>query len=727
MENSKFNSQLPLLEVILFFLGVLGASVYGNNDFAYRLSVPLLFLLVGALSVLVRSFLSKGHSCFGGVMLPFSCVLVYFCLRAVFSEVTAFGERDLMLFGGMFCAAVLCLPEQNRAWIGKLAPWLACVALLVQCIPLIWQWGDPTYVPFRQMIAGKDQISGFFGHANFFALFVGLMGLILFSYALGFRLANEKRLPSWRLRSVWLSGWVLSLFLLISSHSRGALVAIIIAHVVSLGGIMLVRGLKSKKNGRSSLVISGISLLTITLLAWLVISFVAEERDLDDNFLFLNSRQDMLLMAADAEPANELIGGGSRFFQYEARRVWDTGRLNNSLNDPRVVHNEYVEALVNYGYIGFFGFLALLVLVVSLFLKNFVRVAGAKDESGVSLPLWIAVGGGLVAIFIQCLVDFTLHVLPLSILLGAMVGCVSYSVERNRRACVSYGAAVLLVAVMLVKLPLYWLSVVPYEQARSAEESHPEKAAEYYLKVGERTGDFAQYEKAGRLLLKVKGTEALEAAYEAFLQAWEKHPNNGVLALNCGKVATKLGKFDEAEAHLGHAIDLVGASELDYGPRTTLAITKYKRLLSSQETDFSALPVEKQIEELRPCMQLLTDSKAFRFRIQEAQAQMRNTIELHFMQLHLVEAARQADGLGAKGEYTKSMAYVMHTQQIYKHIKRLMKTEIPKEYSAMMKIVGQQFQILKKNSIAPEGKLLLQLKSSVTFSPRNRVFSKKKR
>ena len=254
MVNSKLDSRFSLLEITLLFLGVLVASVYGNNDFAYRLSVPLLILLAGAVSVLVRSFLSKGVSSFGGEMLPFSCVLVYFCLRAGFSEVEAFGERDLMLFGGMFCAAVLCLPADNRVWIGRLAPWLALVALLVQCIPLVWQWSDPTYVPFREVILGKEQISGFFGHANFFALFVGLMGLILFSYALGFGLEKKKKSASWGLRSVWLSGWVLSLFLLISSHSRGALVAIIIAHVVSVCGIMLVRGLKSKKNWRSTAV-----------------------------------------------------------------------------------------------------------------------------------------------------------------------------------------------------------------------------------------------------------------------------------------------------------------------------------------------------------------------------------------------------------------------------------------------------------------------------------------
>lgn len=729
MENSKLKTYLPLMEVGLLFLGVLLASVYGNNDLAYRLSAPLLLLLIGALSVAVRSFLSKDTSCFGGAMIPFAAALGYFCLRAIFSEVEAFGERDLILFGGMLCGAMLCLPRENRAWIGRLAPWAAVVAIVIQAVPVFWQWGDPTYVPFREVLGSKFQISGFFGHANFFALFVGLMGLILFSYLFGSRLENIRVPVRWGMRFIWLGGWVLSLFLLVSSHSRGALIAIILAHLVSLFGLFLLRGLQNKKKWKSSLMIAGISVIVIAFATGLVTSFVATKRGLDENFLFLNSRQDMLMMAADCEPTSKLLGGGSRFFQYEARRVWDTGRLNNTLNDPRVVHNEYVEALVNYGYIGFFSFLALLVLVVSLFLKNFVRVAAGENDSGTVLPLWIAIAGGLIAVLVQCLVDFTLHVLPLSILLGAMVGCVSYSMTRSKMAWASYGMGLVILAAMLVKLPSYWISIGTYEQARAIQREQPREASALYFKVGETTADFAQYEKAAQLLLRSNregDLGLLKEAYTLFFKAWELHPNNGILALRCGKLAADLKQFDLAEEQLQRAIELVGASELDYGPRTALAIAKYKRLLSDEKMGFAHLSMDQQMERLRPCLQLIADSKAYRYRSRGVEAKTQKGIEQHFTQLNLMESAKQAEILGVNGDYSKSMAYILHTQRMYKRLKHSMKADTPTQFAKMMKLVNQQYGVLHKNKVVADKKLTQHLEFFVTFFPQNEVFYKKK-
>jgi len=278
----------------------------------------------------------------------------------------------------------------------------------------------------------------------------------------------------------------------------------------------------------------------------LAASHVAENRNVELGFFFNNSRQDKLLLAADCEPANIALGGGARFFTYEAIRVWDVDRLNNTLKDPRQVHNEYIEAFVNYGYIGFILFLLLVIVLCSSSIRVFAEKLYVKSIS----PINIALMGTLAAVLIQCLVDFTLHLMPLIMIFGVITGFLVRKARFQWHSWATGAGAVLALGLTIFICFPYWLTIVSYEQARTLETSQPAVAAQKYEAIASKTGEFNLMHKAGDLYIHSGANSSVafsENALHCYTTAADMNPFNGLIANACGRTAATMQQYDLAD------------------------------------------------------------------------------------------------------------------------------------------------------------------------------------
>jgi len=410
------NSILAKGSILALIAGILLACIYGNNDMVSRIAMPALALIPAGVMTIVGVL--RGGS-WGKSGFTLCCVFIavgYFIMRAWVSPVSVFAAKDSLLFLQAALVAFVVSVPANRKCLATWFPWILLTVVLTQCIPLPVQWNDHNYVPFRELTHEKRGISGFFGHRNFFAVVVGMCSLGLLSYTL---LTTQKSRIHTVSRCVWGGVAALGLTLMFLSESRGAWVAVVCTCILLIAIYLIWRVVSGIGSLRTSLV-SGLLIIVFGGIGvGLLAGKITQGRGLDNDgkgFFFANSRDDILRMASNCEPESLLLGGGARFFEYEARRVIEPSLLSNAgLGDPRVVHNEYVEALVNYGYVGMIIFILLIAMCVVLSIWQIFVTGATKvtEEKRRWLAMQMTVLGILVAISIQCVVDFSLHVLPI--------------------------------------------------------------------------------------------------------------------------------------------------------------------------------------------------------------------------------------------------------------------------------------------------------------------------
>ena len=590
-------SKFSYLEIGGLLIALVLASVYGNNDMVFRVAVPSLFLAISIISLLIRVLVQNAQftGLSGGIV--YSLILLYFVFRALLSDGESMSEQDLVLLLSALLAGLLMFEKVNRDIFLKILPWLSVGLILIHSIPLLAQLKDPSYVPFRDAIKGKLYISGFFGHQNFFAAQMGVFASILVAYIMFATPFRIKTLLSFITKPIWILFSIYAVYLVYLSNSRGALVATLFAI-----GLSVTIGLCTKlfyNPKKKSIYVIGIciALFISTIGGFFTANSIAANRGLT-SFFFQNSRQDLLLLSADSIPENRIVGGGARFYKFEARKVWDTDRMNNTLGDPVVVHNEYIEALVNYGYIGLAALLLLFVIVFSSSISSFSqKIAAVKRNTSKRsdlLPCFLIIPI-ILLIGIISLVDFALHILPILMIFSILSGIAFTSIgsnvmSRSKVQTLTWACLLFIpLSLLLYKTNPYWSGTLQYEKAMISKKESPLTAATRFVTVGENAGDSRSLKIAGDIYFSKaiysspSDIKYLEKALSAFETAAELSPNDGILESAKARVNLYLGNNITAKQNALTAWELLGASESRYHAKYLLGIAKYKLFLSKLE------------------------------------------------------------------------------------------------------------------------------------------------
>ncbi|MDZ4289559.1 MAG: O-antigen ligase family protein [Prosthecobacter sp.] len=405
--------------LIFFFLGLLVVGTLGTET-------RLLFFWPGAALLGVAGVLASLKWRLRVLFPPSDLCLLsvllfagYIAWRAVTSPVVAFAREDLMILAG--CLVVYGLTStaaSHPKWrLGLMAVLLLLVLgnLAVGSIHLSGHW-DFNLVPHFFRKTGAGRIGGFFANPNHLAAFLSLALFLSAGWLfLGRGGATLK---------LWLGFMTVAMAIgMALTVSRGALLGLVGGGVV-FAGLLLWVIWQTKRHLFWRLVIGG---AVVVGLGGGVLWKANEEylrTRMDRSPLSNDVRFGIWEAALTQNAVSPVIGTGSRTF-YDGSIRYRSPKLPVYAEEALFAHNEYLQMLADYGWVGAV-LLAGLVIAHGLnglrFLRWFVRHKFMQTGRVTSTNLGLCVGAlaALVATLIHAVFEFHFHV-PATALTGALV------------------------------------------------------------------------------------------------------------------------------------------------------------------------------------------------------------------------------------------------------------------------------------------------------------------
>lgn len=405
--------------LILFLLGLLVAGVLGTET-------RLLFFwpgcaLLGLAGVMaafkwrLRVMFPPSDWCLGAVLL----FAGYLAGRAWFSPVEIYAREDGFILAGcllsyIFTATVASHPRWRLALLSVLLC-LAVGNLAMGSIHLSGRW-DFHVVPHFVRTAGEGRIGGFFANPNHLAAFL-LMVLFPAAGWLCFGRGGAAL-------KLWLAFVAVSMVIGISlTLSRGAFMGLatggFIFALVSLWVVW-----ETQRHLFWRLLLAGAAMVVLGgAVLWKV-----NEEYLRTRMVRSPLAEDVRLGIWDAALTQHsqapVIGEGARMF-YDGSIRYRSPRMQGGGMEALFAHNEYIQLLADYGWLGV-GLLGLCLITHALnglrFLWWFVRAKFVKTGRVASSQLALTMGAlaALAAQLVHALFEFQFHV-PITALTGAIV------------------------------------------------------------------------------------------------------------------------------------------------------------------------------------------------------------------------------------------------------------------------------------------------------------------
>ena len=260
-----------------------------------------------------------------------------------------------------------------------------------------------------------------------------------------------------------------------------------------------------------------------------------------------NGRLKCVALAFEQWQDRPLFGWGSRSFSYESVRRWHLVGIPSWFGTMEMAHSEYLQTLTDYGLL---GLLLLLCFVVIVFFR---ALFSPENLTGIHYGAIV----GIVATMTHCLMDFTLHALPITILTAICFGVLMKDLSPKFKAA-AISLKVLGLVAMVIVLGIVcgkdWVSMKQFyalEQTLKTEGFTPkadamargllEVAPDYDLA---RIYGRLQLEKFEKIPERERDPGLLEGARWALEMAVERNPYD---AESLGNLALVLNKIDEDE------------------------------------------------------------------------------------------------------------------------------------------------------------------------------------
>jgi hypothetical protein len=496
------------------------------------------------------------------------------------SPVREFARSDALLVAGMmasFCWALLAAPA--GAAVRLLMAALAVLGI-VDLVLALQQRGDPSVAwPFQHRPATFP--SGLFGHYNHLADFSLVSAVFLSARAFLAKDSLAERL----LQGLGALASVACIFL---SGSRGGMLSLCVA----AGTLLALSALAAWREKSKKRVVLGIATLAMPLVLAAVavptMKHFQERRGITDGNLerFADNRSRLhgYGTAVDLTMDHPVSGGGSRSFGWQKYAAWKPSESGLQPPNDDFVHNELLQAAVDYGWVGA-GLIAAAVLVVIL-----CGAAGLMIGESPSPPSRRAIDammcGGLAAMvgtLVHSNFSFVTHTIPGAMYLGLALG---FALPRRAVDRVDYAARPLLWAggAMVFLLPFavilgmfglratgafreLWPVMFGREQlARTspglaAEKLNNALAAWPGTELSGMAGHIARDAALRPGLLAADSRDWLSQAADFYGQAKALNPFDPEWPVNRANVLSALGRDDEAEEDYEAAVKLEGGME----------------------------------------------------------------------------------------------------------------------------------------------------------------------
>lgn len=394
------------ISLIIFYLGLWGAGVFAVGLQSYPCGLPLLML---ALAVSLGMWCQSNRAAKVSPTLGLIIVTVgYMGWRMMVSPNADFARTDGLLLAGAllsfwFAAFHGSADHFPRVLLGFWALFVANMGVAV--------WEDWEGENVYQLLGEKSVhgfASGLYYHYNHFANLVLGIGLL----SLGYGLAGRMK---WPIRVLSLLMYGLAVYGIYLSRSRGAWLGLGCGTALAFLG-WLVNLHRTKARWRGPVLILALTLTPLLVFGALQMgSKAVSNRTSNDG-----GRLEFASIAVDLILEKPFLGGGSRSYFYDSFRKLHPNELSGNWPEIQYVHNEYLQAAVDYGLVGA-GLL--LAVMIAVFFRGIVMMlmgdAKSPGERGVALGSMAA----LCAMGVQAFFSFVYHVLPDVILMGFCMGC----------------------------------------------------------------------------------------------------------------------------------------------------------------------------------------------------------------------------------------------------------------------------------------------------------------
>lgn len=408
---------MRILILVVFLLGLLATDVLGTET-------RMLFFwpgcglmgLAGLLTTLrwrIRMPYAPNDLCLAVMLLA----VVYGIGRALMSPVEAFAREDGFLLSAAFvtyllCATVVSHPK-SRLWLLGVLLLIVGGNLAVGTIHFSGKW-DFHVMPHFARSFGEGRIGGFFNNANHLAAF---LSLVLFP-TVGWLCFGRGGAVLRLLTAFSAVAMVVGITL---TQSRGAVVGLAAggASFFILGAVLIWR---TWRHLFVQLMIGMLVLITLAAALLFKVNQEAIQRRAEANPVTEDVRLAIWDSALAQHAESPWIGAGSRMF-YDGSIRLRSEKLPVYAEEPLFAHNEYLQLLADYGWVGL-SMLVLVVLVHGLnglrFLRWFAREKFPRTGMLSSNSLVMVMGAltGLVATLAHAVFEFHGHV-PATALLGA--------------------------------------------------------------------------------------------------------------------------------------------------------------------------------------------------------------------------------------------------------------------------------------------------------------------
>jgi len=557
------------ISLVLFLLGSVIAGLFAVGMDPYSCGVPLLLL---AMAVAFGSWNRDRMPRARWVHLWVAVTVVYFAWRMMTSEIVDFARSDALLL----CGVVLAFWWTQRCGGGKMfARWLVGLwALLLAnlAVAMVQAYHDVEYYPLMIVRATKEFPSGLYLHYNHFANFLLGVGLLSLGYGMAGSMKRWMRVLCFVMYGCCVYGIYLA-------HSRGAWLGL------GCGTALVMVGWLANL-WRMKISWAGVALLAATFLApllvtggWQLGANAVANRNTGDS-----GRLEFASIAVDLIQDQPVWGGGSRSFFFDSFKKWNPKELWVGGGDIQYVHNEYLQAAVDYGMVG-------LVLLLGIFgVVMFRGVAlltlgetKAQGDAGVALGSMAA----LCAMGVQAFFSFVYHVLPDVVLMGCCVGWLvrqPWVLTTGTKEPVSApglpwkpGVAGTLLAMAVMVLAARdaaaWWALYP--RADFSVVGDEQKSARYRKAISIRP-DFRRMSDYSKLLVRQSTHEDasddqrrsyLEQATAVLEAAVRRSPESYEDIVNLALLYDRAGRLEEAEPLYQVALPVLDPREMYYGTR----------------------------------------------------------------------------------------------------------------------------------------------------------------
>ena len=578
--------------VLALALGV----ALGGQTIDYTWGPALLALAVALLTASSGASGLRGRGKGAWIALSFLVLAWAWVLwRCSGSPVREYARADALLAGGVIAGcfwALLVTP--SGAAVRILMAGLALLGLVDLGIGL-YQFRDPDFAwPFASRPESARAFpSGLFGHYNHLADFSLVSAALL---AARFLYARDSR-PERIFQAIGVIAAASCVFI---SSSRGGLLSfcVVVAVLVIMAALTAWR---DKSKHTRSLAIAAVTMIVLVgVVAIPVFKHFQERRGIEnatlEKFADNRSRLHTYGLAFDISMKHPLQGGGSRSFGWEKYAAWNPAQNGNLPGNDDFVHNELLQAAVEYGWagallIGGAAFVTILCCVAGL-------LSGDPAERVRRGPIDALMVGGLAAMsgtLVHSNFSYVTHTIPGALYLGLAIG---FALPRRPfETFPSFRATALAVLLLSPLAGILALSgfrgttayralwpvsfgkerlgrIAPglaMERLRAATHAWPGAdlsggAGSLARFAGEREDQPADESK-----------DWLSQAADLYAEARQRNPFDPEPAINRANILAMLGRDDEADREFEAAIRLQGGMEGIFRSRYYFANHLYRR------------------------------------------------------------------------------------------------------------------------------------------------------